>query len=105
MIRRPPRSTLFPYTTLFRSVVAAGEDLELLEDLRGGLGAKLHSLRVQPTERAVVLLAPPAPARRLVEQDAVEALGPLRVQLIEQLEVVIVVGRAGLVEFGEEVLG
>src|SRR6266705_4311861 len=24
MIRRPPRSTLFPYTTLFRSVVAAG---------------------------------------------------------------------------------
>src|SRR5256885_12816316 len=25
MIRRPPRSTLFPYTTLFRSVVWAGE--------------------------------------------------------------------------------
>src|SRR2546430_5847067 len=24
MIRRPPRSTLFPYTTLFRSMVAAG---------------------------------------------------------------------------------
>src|SRR2546429_6633468 len=23
MIRRPPRSTLFPYTTLFRSVIAA----------------------------------------------------------------------------------
>src|SRR2546421_7446266 len=29
MIRRPPRSTLFPYTTLFRSVVAAvaGDDV------------------------------------------------------------------------------
>src|SRR5256885_17061189 len=25
MIRRPPRSTLFPYTTLFRSILAAGE--------------------------------------------------------------------------------
>src|SRR2546425_7778090 len=25
MIRRPPRSTLFPYTTLFRSVVALGK--------------------------------------------------------------------------------
>src|SRR2546427_11120515 len=25
MIRRPPRSTLFPYTTLFRSVVVQGE--------------------------------------------------------------------------------
>src|SRR3989442_5571363 len=24
MIRRPPRSTLFPYTTLFRSLVVAG---------------------------------------------------------------------------------
>src|SRR2546422_9345233 len=27
MIRRPPRSTLFPYTTLFRSVEAAAEIL------------------------------------------------------------------------------
>src|SRR2546430_10199160 len=25
MIRRPPRSTLFPYTTLFRSVVGGGD--------------------------------------------------------------------------------
>src|SRR5688572_32179208 len=25
MIRRPPRSTLFPYTTLFRSLVAGGD--------------------------------------------------------------------------------
>src|SRR5260221_8630947 len=25
MIRRPPRSTLFPYTTLFRSVISAEE--------------------------------------------------------------------------------
>src|SRR5690349_22566429 len=29
MIRRPPRSTLFPYTTLFRSVLR-GRDLERL---------------------------------------------------------------------------
>src|SRR5438874_4011966 len=26
MLRRPPRSTLFPYTTLFRSVVEASKD-------------------------------------------------------------------------------
>src|SRR3712207_7126610 len=25
MIRRPPRSTLFPYTTLFRSILASGK--------------------------------------------------------------------------------
>src|SRR2546430_3262360 len=29
MIRRPPRSTLFPYTTLFRSVVAVARPLRL----------------------------------------------------------------------------
>src|SRR3712207_8701946 len=29
MIRRPPRSTLFPYTTLFRSAVIAGEAVHL----------------------------------------------------------------------------
>src|SRR2546425_1371880 len=26
MIRRPPRSTLFPYTTLFRSIPGSGEE-------------------------------------------------------------------------------
>src|SRR5687768_17782240 len=29
MIRRPPRSTLFPYTTLFRSILRVNESLEL----------------------------------------------------------------------------
>src|SRR2546421_1138074 len=29
MIRRPPRSTLFPYTTLFRSVMIGG-DIEIV---------------------------------------------------------------------------
>src|SRR5256885_8656276 len=37
MIRRPPRSTLFPYTTLFRSV---GEPREQLRILRGRNGAR-----------------------------------------------------------------
>src|SRR3989441_4837519 len=34
MIRRPPRSTLFPYTTLFRSVDFILKDLQLNEYLR-----------------------------------------------------------------------
>src|SRR2546430_11354738 len=29
MIRRPPRSTLFPYTTLFRSVLQSGQEVSL----------------------------------------------------------------------------
>src|SRR3712207_8344676 len=43
MIRRPPRSTLFPYTTHFRSRKAVKEDGE-----RGArLGTKISLLRVQ----------------------------------------------------------
>src|SRR5256885_7596370 len=39
MIRRPPRSTLFPYTTLFRSASAAGETAAAaVGALRPGLG-------------------------------------------------------------------
>src|SRR2546427_7058024 len=34
MIRRPPRSTLFPYTTLFRSVPLPGRDTTLPLSLR-----------------------------------------------------------------------
>src|SRR3712207_7189864 len=33
MIRRPPRSTLFPYTTLFRSLLDVHEHAVALEDL------------------------------------------------------------------------
>src|SRR3712207_9157768 len=37
MIRRPPRSTLFPYTTLFRSVV---DDTALVKQGRHSVGVK-----------------------------------------------------------------
>src|SRR5258707_2626760 len=44
MIRRPPRSTLFPYTTLFRSVHHHGAlaERELFRRISGGL--HLHDL-------------------------------------------------------------
>src|SRR2546426_8028891 len=35
MIRRPPRSTLFPYTTLFRSLDALADDVELALEMGG----------------------------------------------------------------------
>src|SRR5256885_10983901 len=41
MIRRPPRSTLFPYTTLFRSVVGDGVDRDALL-AHQGLRARRH---------------------------------------------------------------
>src|SRR3712207_8027703 len=39
MIRRPPRSTLFPYTTLFRSRPPSGHDPLRRPDPRHGPGA------------------------------------------------------------------
>src|SRR2546422_7694533 len=47
MIRRPPRSTLFPYTTLFRSLLP--RDHEVLEAPEGGQGVP----QVAPREGAV----------------------------------------------------
>src|SRR2546427_8084727 len=53
MIRRPPRSTLFPYTTLFRSGSrdehqALGEVAELLHFLGDGELVHRHDLRRVP---------------------------------------------------------
>src|SRR5256885_2985454 len=47
MIRRPPRSTLFPYTTLFRSDVVAGQCGNHLVRIhvRRGAGACLEDVR------------------------------------------------------------
>src|SRR3712207_7035525 len=56
MIRRPPRSTLFPYTTLFRSFgdrVYVGE--ELLDGAGVGLGVLLQRV-VQVGHVGVVML-------------------------------------------------
>src|SRR3712207_7751695 len=68
MIRRPPRSTLFPYTTLFRSGLDPALPLALLPHIRGlvleaygagnfpldpSLGRSLHPLFTQARERGI----------------------------------------------------
>src|SRR5256885_12150694 len=48
MIRRPPRSTLFPYTTLFRSridAIAADVNRGSLVDIPSGIGFCLYITR------------------------------------------------------------
>src|SRR3712207_8660362 len=51
MIRRPPRSTLFPYTTLFRSPVLYNSweatYFDINEDVQGELAEKAASLGVE----------------------------------------------------------
>src|SRR5256885_6918708 len=65
MIRRPPRSTLFPYTTLFRSehLRAPMEVVEALEDQRG-------------VDRTVRDVLAKAEHRGLKNLDVIHALGP-----------------------------
>src|SRR2546426_2660794 len=77
MIRRPPRSTLFPYTTLFRSLLPLERadivhDLPALllrEVLPGGHGAP--PVRYLPEDLAVTLLLHRVrrPVRRLRRRD------------------------------------
>src|SRR3712207_8229632 len=62
MIRRPPRSTLFPYTTLFRSIRCASRSVLLVaaaacqrregdEAEYGAVDRLLHLLRPRPAGR------------------------------------------------------
>src|SRR5256885_8780343 len=64
MIRRPPRSTLFPYTTLFRSL---GERVEV------GHGDDLADLGVRVTARA---------GRREAAEEGAAAGAPAEVGLL-----------------------
>src|SRR2546426_6470873 len=43
MIRRPPRSTLFPYTTLFRSLEQDVTDIRAQAGMLGGLAHRPHA--------------------------------------------------------------
>src|SRR3989449_10042979 len=74
MIRRPPRSTLFPYTTLFRSVIyfrtledyrrlrrLAGEGARCAVIGGGFIGSEIAAaLRMQGGGRDVTMLVPEA---------------------------------------------
>src|SRR5438067_10718112 len=58
MIRRPPRSTLFPYTTLFRSVLPACD---------GGRRGVRHRAPAAPDEAQGLLVLRAAPRARSEE--------------------------------------
>src|SRR5258706_5533845 len=52
MIRRPPRSTLFPYTTLFRSVVFQNYGLRMSRDRHSGFVFRRRCQRTFNNETA-----------------------------------------------------
>src|SRR5688572_7906903 len=79
MIRRPPRSTLFPYTTLFRSAepaAASGVRGARNAPPRGGRGSERHPNALQPpfpTERRSPETAAPLRPRTGPRRSVVEA--------------------------------
>src|SRR3712207_7693063 len=77
MIRRPPRSTLFPYTTLFRSrrqhVRLRGRQLAEAGEARGGDGVALHQ---RLRERLAALDLGRGPARP-------EGAEPVRLEVVD----------------------
>src|SRR3712207_7136953 len=74
MIRRPPRSTLFPYTTLFRSAGAPAEG----GGRPGGAGGRRPTRRTsaparpRPRPRGAASTPPPTPAARRSEEHTSE---------------------------------
>src|SRR2546427_394398 len=54
MIRRPPRSTLFPYTTLFRSRLRVAQVLEQQRARENGRDGIRHTLAGQRRGRAQI---------------------------------------------------
>src|SRR2546430_13726157 len=54
MIRRPPRSTLFPYTTLFRSALRDDAfEVEWRPELNGRLAGRFHGAIFHPPDGSI----------------------------------------------------
>src|SRR3712207_152842 len=105
MIRRPPRSTLFPYTTLFRSELAEQvrsqmfvfEDIVTIDDrslqqvLReveaNDLATALKGVRPDVRDKVVRNLSERA-AENLNEE--IELLGPVRTRTVEEAQAKVV---------------
>src|SRR5438552_14011883 len=58
MLRRPPRSTLFPYTTLFRSRVALAESDHFFRHGASGLGPRERGGDARSEEHTSELQSP-----------------------------------------------
>src|SRR5215475_11484334 len=79
MIRRPPRSTLFPYTTLFRSAAATGRRQSCYARRRhsGGRRSEEHTSELQSRENLVCRLLLEKKKRTLVQAGYRGAEAPL----------------------------
>src|SRR2546429_7245907 len=83
MIRRPPRSTLFPYTTLFRSLIAPHADPTdgLIEFVRWGPIGRLGLLRTLPRLYDGTHVNHPLASRRAVRHVEFKGTAPVDIMI------------------------
>src|SRR2546422_1532626 len=62
MIRRPPRSTLFPYTTLFRSIFDLQRPIRPLADQHSGLRGRIVTASSLQLEKTALVAHHPGPS-------------------------------------------
>src|SRR5258707_5162918 len=67
MIRRPPRSTLFPYTTLFRSLGVVGERRLIAATIAGASANRLPSFPYRDNIEKMAFPDWPAPTEGMSE--------------------------------------
>src|SRR2546430_3845442 len=83
MIRRPPRSTLFPYTTLFRSRLKAQECRRLLERLRDQGWLTLPPVRNSGPQGPRRIRLSEASAPQAILEGSAGEFAPLELRVIE----------------------
>src|SRR3989475_6644000 len=61
MIRRPPRSTLFPYTTLFRSTLTRKQTSEIIK--KSDASGKARTIQVEVKKKRIFVKRDAEPGR------------------------------------------
>src|SRR3989442_14003125 len=84
MIRRPPRSTLFPYTTLFRSM-SDMQPKQVVRNIESALMAQL-GLKIDHRKISVAQTADVRPIEQL-QEEAIRSRANKRVVEVQGLEV------------------
>src|SRR2546426_9726887 len=88
MIRRPPRSTLFPYTTLFRSRLDCATGVHRQEAL--GRRARHHQvaeIEVGGEGRRIAVPQPAVQVERRADQRGLEPLRQVRLENVTRVDV------------------
>src|SRR5436305_9064857 len=83
MIRRPPRSTLFPYTTLFRSTLMPVSNISMLVDCSSNGGASRWIDEQRSEEHTSELQSRPhLVCRLLLEKKKINRRSEIRCQIL-----------------------